>query len=106
MASNPRPKFKDFNEFASAGTKKKPEDPDLISVRVRATRLGYIGLKRRREGDVFEVQVKKDGRLPSWMEPVDGTEIEVAEIPATQETAHLRGDTAAAEREADPDSVI
>lgn len=38
---------------------------------VRATKLGYYDLKRRREGDEFVLKSEK-AFSKKWMEPVDG----------------------------------
>ena len=38
-------------------------------MRVRATKLGYYGLVRRKEGDVFDIESDKDFSK-NWMEPV------------------------------------
>lgn len=89
MAQKPKPiSFNEFIDTGAAKAKKKPAG-ETITVRVKATRLGYAGLKRRREGDEFTVTLPKGAKLPSWMTPVDGTEIEVAPVPATQENAGL-----------------
>lgn len=43
-------------------------------VRVRATRTGYYGHRRRRTDDVFDMYVKDAGKLPSWVEEADRKE--------------------------------
>lgn len=40
-------------------------------MRVRATNLGYYAAKRRRAGDVFELEDKKHFSK-NWMEDIDG----------------------------------
>jgi hypothetical protein len=52
-------------------------------MKVRATRLGYLGHRRRRPGQVFHI----DDSLFSeaWMEPAD--KAKAAELPANEEAA-------------------
>lgn len=40
-------------------------------MQVRATKLGYYNLKRKKEGEVFSIKSEKEFSK-SWMEPVDG----------------------------------
>jgi len=40
-------------------------------MKVRAIKLGYHGIKRRRPGDVFDIKSEKEFS-PNWMERVDG----------------------------------
>ncbi len=42
-----------------------------MKVRVKSGRVGYYGLQRRREGDVFEIE-KNEDFSEKWMEAVDG----------------------------------
>lgn len=47
---------------------------ETTPVRVRATRAGFDGERRRRAGDVFVVQAPIKGgeaEIPSWCEPAD-----------------------------------
>jgi hypothetical protein len=39
-------------------------------MKVRATQMGYYDLKRRREGDVFEIKTEKEFSS-KWMEKLD-----------------------------------
>ena len=39
-------------------------------MKVRATQMGYYDLKRRREGDVFEIKTEKEFSK-KWMEKLD-----------------------------------
>ena len=45
-----------------------------MGIQVRAKQMGYYDNKRRREGQVFELSEKFviNGKLPKWVEPVDG----------------------------------
>lgn len=40
-------------------------------MKVRATKPGYYGEKRRRVGDVFDIEAKAKKDLPSWVEAVE-----------------------------------
>lgn len=63
-------------------------------MKVRATRIGFDGLCRRKEGDVFEFA----GELGSWMEPADeGAQAEQAKRDAKK--ARDRAQHAKAKRE-------
>lgn len=48
-----------------------------MGIQVRAKQMGYYDNKRRREGHVFELSEKfiKDGKLPKWVELVEGQAI-------------------------------
>lgn len=45
-----------------------------MGIQVRAKQMGYYDNKRRREGQVFELSEKfiVNGKLPRWVEPVEG----------------------------------
>ncbi len=47
-----------------------------MGIKVRAKETGWFDLKRRREGEVFEIEDK--AQLGRWMEPVDGLPVSVA----------------------------
>lgn len=49
-------------------------------MKVRATRLGFYDLKRRREGDVFSIENERQFS-EKWMARVPDTAAEVAVIP-------------------------
>lgn len=48
-----------------------------MAIRVRAKRMGYIGLKRQKEGAVFEIDDMQQ-YSDKWMELVDGPKVSVA----------------------------
>lgn len=45
-----------------------------MGIQVRAKQMGYYDNKRRREGQVFELNEKFiiNGKLPKWVEPIEG----------------------------------
>jgi len=43
-----------------------------MKVKVKSGRTGYFGLKRRREGEIFDIETEREFS-DKWMEPVDWT---------------------------------
>ena len=89
--------------------------PETRTVRVRATRLGFYDLKRRKPGDTFTFKLKKDPKtgewpkLGSWMEVVNEKEAEglvVAEIPRTLGNQPLFTDDTAKKSDEDEEEVL
>src|SRR5690242_19961703 len=53
---------------AKAAAKKEAAGP--TPVRVRAVRMGYVHLKRRKPGEEFDLHLREGQQLPSWVEEV------------------------------------
>lgn len=56
-------------KLRTAAAKAGADDSKARTLRVRATRRGYIGLKIREEGDVFVLQLDAGEKMPSWVTP-------------------------------------
>lgn len=67
---------------AKAAAKKEAASPK--PVRVRAVRMGYVHLKRRKPGEEFDFQLAEGQKLPSWVEEVKQT-APAQDEPAKQE---------------------
>lgn len=57
-----------------------------MGIQVRAKQMGYYDNKRRREGQVFELNEKFiiNGKLPKWVEPIEGEVIPKAKGARSQ----------------------
>ncbi|HXH24039.1 MAG TPA: hypothetical protein VNI78_02245 [Vicinamibacterales bacterium] len=64
-------------------------------MKVRATRTGYDGLKRRKEGEVFDLKVlpkdkrPKDWKLPSWVEAATA-DVSEDDVSTAERAEHAR----------------
>lgn len=57
-------------DMAGASSRKKGNEKSRL-VKVKATRVGYYDLKRRKEGEVFFYRLRDGEPLPSWVIPVE-----------------------------------
>jgi hypothetical protein len=65
-----------------------------MGIMVRAKQMGYYDNKRRREGQVFELSEKFviNGKLPKWVEPVDGEVPKAKSVRSQKKEVELTDD--------------